>query len=47
MSVKEIKKHSFIKAKKLIQAIHPPINSNENPPEYTVTIEADIATSVA
>jgi hypothetical protein len=29
------------------QATHPSINSNENPPEHTIIIEADITRSVA
>ena len=30
-----------------IQATHPPINSNKDPPEHTIIIEADITSSIA
>jgi hypothetical protein len=33
--------------KNLIQATHPPINSNKDPPEHTIIIEADITSSTA
>jgi hypothetical protein len=33
--------------KKHTQATHPPINSNEDPPEHTIIIEADITSSIA
>jgi hypothetical protein len=33
--------------KKHIQATHPSINSNEDPPEHTMIIEADITSSIA
>jgi hypothetical protein len=42
--------HNSIKAsifKKHILATHPSINSNVNPPKYTIIIEADITSSVA
>ncbi len=43
------KEHNSIQAsifKKHIQAKHPSINSNENPLDHTIIIEADIFTSV-
>jgi hypothetical protein len=38
-------KHKIFK--KHIEDTHPSINSNVNPPEYTIIIEADISSSVA